>query len=118
MTFDRRRLEVEMLEMRVTPGLEHFRLGERTSEPKDSWRRYYWIGIAPTGQTLKAEYPYDYPREAIWVDTHPRLKSFHHREGYLCLMEPREWSPDYTAATAIAIAFRFLREYLDGNVDG
>jgi hypothetical protein len=31
-------------------------------------------------------------------------------------MKPGEWSEDYTAATMIAIAFRFLDDYVNGRL--
>ena len=112
------RLEYERREMRRIRGLRRFELFEDTDYPWDSWQRYFWIGDTFMGHELKAYYPENYPYQEIEIKVFPDLETHHkYFRDQLCLMKPYQWSPDYTAASTILIAVRFLVEYYEGELD-
>jgi ubiquitin-protein ligase len=113
-----RRLELERLEMSRIPRLRHFRLGQNSDVNPMSWSRYYWTGETPTGHLLRAQYPSSYPYRPLVVTVDPPVHTSHRHLGALCLMYGHEWSPNYTAATNILIAFRFLHEHRLGLTAG
>lgn len=113
---DRQRLRLEVAEMRRIPRLRNFGLFEETDVSPDSWHRYLWKGTAPSGHQLTARYPKAYPRQQLCVTVEPKIKTHHYLNGGLCIMKSHQWSPNYTAATNILIAFRFLEEVRRGIV--
>lgn len=113
---DARRLRLEAVEIKRSRALRHFELYEDTDYEPTDWRRYLWKGRAPTGHEITARYPENYPHRDLSVHVTPDVRTHHKwRDGRLCLMEGHEWSPDFTAATNIAIAFRFLQEHNEGR---
>lgn len=117
--FDPERLRLEQLEMHCASWLSDFTLKHRDYEPSGGWTGLYWMGRAPNGYVITAEYSHDHPSSEIMVWDLPRV-STHHRypaSGRLCLMEPSEWSPDFTAPIVITLAYRFILDVLEGRAN-
>ncbi len=114
MTSNHRKI-LEIKEVLVMPGLEHFQLYEDTSRERDSWDRYFWRGRAPSGHTVIARYDKAHPFLPMKIFIEPDIDT-HHKlpDGSVCYLKDSEWSPNWTAATAILTAFRFLDEHRKG----
>ena len=112
---DMNRLALEAAEMQSSPSLGHFELFEDTRHSADSWERYFWKGRIHTGHEVTARYMRQYPRHSLRITVDPKI-STHHRfdNGNLCMWLPSEWSPNFTAATAIGITIKFLQEHSEG----
>lgn len=112
------RLSKERREIRNLPLLRDFRLYEHLDVSAHSWTRYFWQGLAPSFHRITAHYPASYPYAPLKIFVSPDV-STHHKwpGGSLCLMRTEQWSPNYTAATIIAIAIRFLDENQYGETE-
>lgn len=111
------RLQVEIEEMKRIPGLRSFELFKDDRYSDGDWRRVLWRGKAPTGHVIEARYPSSYPHAPLFITTTPKVPTHHYYDsGGLCVMRPGEWSPDFSAATNITIAFRFLDDVRCGRV--
>lgn len=112
---DTRRFRFERREMSLR--LRSFDLYEDTGYGRHQWFRYWWEGFAPTGHLLRARYPDSYPYQDLDIVVSPDIRTHHKIRGdALCLYEPGEWRPHYTAASNILVAIRFLNEYARGLV--
>ncbi|MBW2149698.1 MAG: hypothetical protein JRG73_18075 [Deltaproteobacteria bacterium] len=106
---------LEIKEVLVMPGLGHFQLYEDTSRERESWDRYLWRGRSPTGHTVIAKYDSAHLFLPMRIFVEPDIDTCHKlADGSICYLKDFEWSPNWTAATAILTAFRFLDEYGKG----
>ncbi len=102
---DNQRLAIEAAEMqRLFPG---FSLWKRDDGA------YYWEGSI-AGLQVRITYPVDYPLIPPAVDEYPHLATGHRLANGLCLMGPGEWNANFTAATMVGIATRFIHDHLHG----
>jgi hypothetical protein len=117
---DRLRLLDEQREMEVFarhyPSLSTFHLYEDTDYRKDDWGKYLWEGQAPTGHKITARYSSSHPLRQMSIVVDPKLNTHHYLGESICYLKNGEWHAGWTAATAILTAFRFLSEYLKGEM--
>ncbi len=99
---DMRRLNAEAnLMRRVFPNFSLW---------QDDDRNYYWEGVI-RGVRFRVKYNSNYPHEQPRAFDEPRLQTGHrYLDASLCLMEPGQWSANYTAATVVGEIFRFMDE--------
>lgn len=110
------RLRKETLEMqRIFNG--RFQLYEDTEKSGRSWARFIWIGFDPRGRhEIVARYSKLHPFRQMEIKVIPDIETKHKIGGGICYLEDHEWNPDWTAATAIATAIRFLSDYYNGRI--
>ncbi len=114
---DPRRLRIEQFEMGRLPGLRGFSLYEDTDYPRSDWRRYFWEGDAPAGYNVIARYSKRHPYEKMDIEVIPDVDTHHKHGQYICYLRESEWSANWTAATAILTAFRYLEDYVLGRMN-
>ncbi len=115
---DRDRLGDEIREVQRILGPD-FQLYMDDEKGLSSWESFFWMGHHPGGpHVIRASYSPLHPLEQMRISTIPDDLDTHHRlgDGSLCYLKPQEWSPDWTAATALGQAIRFLTDYYEGRV--
>lgn len=114
---DFRRLQMEIAEMGRSSGLQDFVLCSDDTYLESDWRRYSWIGQACPFHRIEVQYSLGYPYLAPNIFIDPKPDTHHYFGNSICYYKGSEWSPNYTAVTAIGISFRFLHDYLNGRLD-
>lgn len=108
------RLRKETLEMMKIFGLQFNLLVDNT---KPNWEAFFWKGHHPSGRhTITACYSKTHPYGPMRIFVAPNDLDTHHKfkDGSICYLKESEWNPNWTAATAIGTAIRYLTTYYQG----
>jgi len=110
------RLRKESLEMMRIFELRFNLLVDTT---KENWEALQWKGKHPSGRhVITARYSKAHPYAPMMIFVFPDDLDTHHKfgDGSICYLNGSEWNPNWTAATAVGIAIRYLTEYYKGEL--
>lgn len=102
------RFQAEQREVMKIFG-RRFQLYEDTSVSRNRWDRYMYVGKS-NRYTITARYHQEHPFQRMNILLNPRPKTHHWYDDSLCYLTDAEWSQNFTAATVLGIAIRFLYE--------
>jgi len=104
------RLRKESLEMMKIFGRKFDLL---VDDSKPNWEAFFWEGKHPSWRhTITAKYSKIHPYSPMKIFVSPDDLDTHHKcgDGSICYLDDGEWSSNWTAATAIGTAIRYLTE--------